>query len=96
MTTPEEIDKIERQKKKLFDRLRKLNNATSEDKLKELEELFRQKSKEESKGVSKEFCLTGIELTMDQLMEVFNDISDETNCPFKYTKVKIGRRYQKK
>ena len=84
-------EKIEKHKKKLFDRLRKLNKATSEEKLRELEELLGQKSKGEGK-LSAGFCLTGLELTI--LMEVFNDISDQTNCPVKYTKEKIGR-YQK-
>jgi hypothetical protein len=79
-------EKIEKNKRKLFDNLRKLNNMTSEGKLKELEELFRQKSKGEGK-LSTEFCLTGLEILMDRLMEVYNDTSDRINCPFKYTKV---------
>lgn len=83
-------EKTEKQKKKLFDRLRRLNKVTSEEKLKELEELLRQKSKGEGK-ISAEFCLTGLEITMDQLIKVYNDISDQTSCPFKYTKVNLGR-----
>ena len=66
---------------------------TSEGRLKEFEELFMQRSRGEGK-LSAEFCLTGLEITMDRLMEVYNDISDQTDCPFKYVKVKIGR-YQK-
>lgn len=88
-----DIEKIDKQKKKLFDRLRKLNKITSEEKLKELDELFTQKSKGEGK-LTREFCMTGLELTLDELMEVFNDISDQTNCSVKYVKAKIGR-YQK-
>lgn len=53
-------EKIEKNRRKLFDNLRKLNNMTSEGKLKELEELFIQKSKGEDK-LSAEFCLTGLE-----------------------------------
>ena len=86
-------EKIEKNKRKLFDRLRKLNRTTSEEELKKLEELFRQKSKGEGK-LSAEFCLTGLEITMDQLMEIYNEISDRTNCPFKYAKVKT-KKYQK-
>lgn len=83
-------EKIEKNKRKLFDRLRKLNRTTSEEELKKLEELFRQKSKGEGK-LSAEFCLTGLEITMDQLMEIYNEISDRTNCPFKYAKVEIKK-----
>lgn len=86
-------EKIEKNRRKLFDNLRKLNNMTSEGKLKELEELFRQKSKGEGK-LSAEFCLTGLEILMDRLMEVYNDTSDRINCPFKYAKVKT-KKYQK-
>ncbi len=74
-------EKIEKNKRKLFDRLRKLNKTTSEEELKKLENMFRQKPE------YSEFCLTGLEITMDQLMEIYNEISDETNCPFKYAKV---------
>jgi hypothetical protein len=85
-------EKIERNKKKLFDRLRKLNSMTSEEKLKELEGLFMQKSEVEGKDkLPSGFCLTGIEILMDRLIEVYNDTSDQMNCPFKYAKVKIGR-----
>lgn len=86
-------EKIEKNRRKLFDRLRKLNRTTSEEELKKLEELFRQKSKGEGK-LSAEFCLTGLEITMDQLMEIYNEISDRTNCPFKYAKIKT-KKYQK-
>lgn len=88
-----EIDgeKIEKQKKKLFDRLKKLNKATSEEKLKELEELFEQKSKGGGK-LSEEFCLTGLELIMDRLIDVYNDISDQANCPVKYVKEEVRIR----
>jgi hypothetical protein len=79
-------EKTDKNKRKLFDNLRKLNNMTSEGKLKELEELFRQKSKGEGK-LSAEFCLTGLEILMDRLMEVYNDTSDRINCPIKYRKV---------
>lgn len=89
-----EAEKINIQKKKLFDRLRKLNKATSEDKLKELDELFEQKSKGNGK-LSEEFCLTGLELTMDRLIEVYNDISDRANCPVKYVKAEVGRHLRK-
>ena len=85
-----DTEKIDKQKRKLFDRLRKLNKITSEEKLRELDELLTQKSKGGGK-LSPQFCLTGLELTMDQLMEVFNDISDQTNCPVKYVKEKIGK-----
>lgn len=83
-----ETEKIKTQKKKLFDRLRKLNKVTSEEKLKELGELFRQKSKGDGK-LSGEFCLTGLELTIDRLMKVYNDISDRTNHPVKYIKDEV-------
>jgi len=86
-------EKIEKNKRKLFDRLRKLNRTTSEEELKKLEELFRQKSKGEGK-LSAEFCLTGLEITMDQLMEIYNEISDRTNCPFKYAKIET-KKHQK-
>jgi len=84
-------EKIEKQTKKLFDRIRRLSKTASEEKLKELDELFKQKSKGEGK-ISAEFCLTGLEITMDQLMDVYNDISNRTNCPFKYARVDLGRR----
>lgn len=84
-------EKIDKQKKKLFDRLRKLNQITSEEKLKELEKMFKQKSKGEGK-LSTEFCITGLELTLDRLIEVFNDINDQTNCPIKYTKQVIKHK----
>jgi hypothetical protein len=74
-------DKIDKNKRKLFDRLRKLNKTTSEEELKKLEDTFRQKHE------YSEFCLTGLEITMDRLMEIYNEISGETNCPFKYAKV---------
>ena len=74
-------EKIEKNKRKLFDRLRKLNKTTSKEESKKLENMFRQKP--EYSG----FCLTGLEITMDRLMEIYNEISDETNCPFKYAKV---------
>lgn len=86
-------EKIEKNKRKLFDRLRRLNSMTSKGKLIEFEELFRQKCQSEVK-LSADFCLTGLEVTIDRLMEVYNDISDQTNCPLKYVKTKIGR-YQK-
>lgn len=57
-------EKTEKQKKKLLDRLRRLNRATSEEKLKGLEEMFIQKSKCEGK-LSADFCMTGLEITMD-------------------------------
>ena len=31
----------------------------------------------------REFCLTGLELTMDQFMETYNDTSKELNYPIK-------------
>lgn len=86
-----EAEKIQIQKKKLFDRLRKLNKATSEEKLKELDELFGQKFKGDGKP-SGEFCLTGLELVIDRLMKVYNDISDRTTCPVKYVKDDVRRR----
>lgn len=85
---PIEAEKVKKQKKKLFDRLRKLNKVTSEEKLKEIEELFGQKSKGDGK-LSGEFCLTGLELTIDRLMKVYNDISDQTNFPVKYIKDEV-------
>jgi hypothetical protein len=78
-------EKIEKNKRKLFDRLRKLNKKTSEENLKELEDLFRYKSRGEGK-LSAEFCITELEITMEQLTEVYNDISDQINCPIKYVK----------
>lgn len=78
-------EKIEKQRRKLFERLKKLNRITSEEELKKLEDMFRQKSK------YSEFCLTGLEITMDQLMDIYNEISDKTSCPFKYAKVKIKK-----
>ena len=78
-------EKIEKQRRKLFDRLRKLNRTTSEEELKKLEDMFRQKPE------YSEFCLTGLEITMDQLMKIYNEISDKTNCPFKYAKIKIKK-----
>jgi hypothetical protein len=73
-------NKIEKDRKKLFDRLRKLNKITSEEELKKLEKMFEQKPKYGS------FCLTGIEITLDQLIGIYNDISERTNCPVKYVK----------
>jgi hypothetical protein len=81
-------EKLEKNRKKLFDRLRKLNRTTSEDELKKLEDMIRQKPG------SSELCLTGLEITMDRLMKIYNEISDQTNCPVKYTKIKI-KKYQK-
>ncbi len=77
--------KIEKQRQKLFDRLRKLNRITSEDELKKLEDMFRQKPE------YSEFCFTGLEITMDQLMNTYNEISDKTDCHIKYAKVKIKK-----
>ena len=79
-------EKIEGNSKKLFDRLRKLNKATSDEELKKLEEEFAQKSK------YGKFCLTGLEITIDRLMDVYNDISDKTNCPIKYVKETVKRK----
>lgn len=79
-------EKIDKQRQKLFDRLRKLNRTTSEEELKKLEDMLRQKPK------YSELCLTGLEITMDRLMEIYNEISDQTNCPFKYAKVKLKKK----
>lgn len=78
-------EKLEKNRKKLFDRLRKLNRAASEDELKKLGEMFRQQSE------TSELCLIGLEITMDRLMKIYNEISDQTNCPLKYTKVKTEK-----
>ena len=75
-------EKIEKQRKKLFDRLRKLNRITSEEELKKLEDMFNQKP-EYSK-----LCLTGLEISMDRLIEIYNEISDKIDCPSKYAKIK--------
>ncbi len=75
-------EKIEKNRHKLFDRLRKLNRNTSEEELKKLEDMFKQKSKYPG------LCLTGLEITMDRLIDVYNEISDQIDCPVKYTKVK--------
>lgn len=78
-----EDKKIEKDRKKLFDRLRRLNKITSDEELKKLEGWFVQKPK------YGKFCLTGLEITIDQLMDVYNDIRDQTDCPIKYVKVQI-------
>ena len=75
-------EKIEKQRKKLFERLRKLNRITSEEELKKLEDMFKQKPEYSN------FCLTGLEINMDQLMNIYNEISDKINCPSKYVKIK--------
>ncbi len=75
-------EKIEKHRRKLFDRLRKLNRNTSEEELKKLEDMLKQQSK------YSELCLTGLEITMDRLIDIYNEISDQIDCPVKYTKVK--------
>ncbi len=83
-------EKIDKQRRKLFDRLKKLNKTTSEEELKKLEDIFKHKPEHV------EFCLTGLEITMDRLVKIYNEISDQTDCPFKYTKVEIKKEKNKK